>query len=204
MSKSLGNTYRITELTDIIGAPITPLDFRYWLLTAHYRSTINFTKMGVLSAHTAHQRLREKIGTLDRSSGTLLEDYSARFFDAVSDDLNTPIALSVVHEMLNDDTRSSADKYATLMHMDQILGLSLGDIEPSNHQTEKIPQDGYSLIVPFGYIPSDEVLHLVAQREKARSEKDWGLADSYRDTLTKLYLEVSDTPEGPSLHAKAP
>ena len=102
-----------------------------------------------------------------------------RFGDAVNDDLNTPQALAIVWELVDDSTVSNSEKAATLSKFDLVLGLGL---------------DAY--IGKQVEVPA-EVQKLVADREVARAEKNWAESDRLREEIAKLGFEVKDTASGP-------
>ena len=100
----------------------------------------------------------------------------------MNDNLNTPRGLALVWDLLKDNEVSEADKKATILDFDKVLGLGLGKIE-----NVEIPKD---------------VQKLVDDREKARKDSDWGEADRLRNKILKLGFEVKDTPVGPKISLK--
>lgn len=182
MSKSLGNIYTIQDLQD---NNFTGLDYRYLCLQTHYRTPLNFTWASLNSAHSAYNNLLKKIKTLKTASDTLPhDDYMSDFMEAMDDDLNTPRALAVLHQLLSDHNISDEVKFATIVEFDHILGLDL----IKNHQSAG------DLEI------SEEINQLLTEREQARVEKNWQKSDEIRDIIKQKGYEVMDGPDGQVLH----
>lgn len=177
MSKSLGNFY---TLRDIEAKGLHPIAFRFWLLMAHYRSKINFVWDAVSGAETALKRLYDLFLNLDKNNGKVNSGYRNKFQERINDDLDTPRALAIVWEILKDENISSADKRATLLDFDQVLGLGLADLKE-----EEIPEG---------------VTALLEARKKAREEKDFKASDELRTKINALGYEVKDSPLGQEVH----
>jgi len=173
MSKSLGNFY---TLKDIVEKGINPLAFRYWLYMGHYRTNVNFTIEGVLSAQTALSRLYSAYNNLGENTGKINDEYVIKLKESMDNDLNTSIALSLIWELLKDSQISDKDKKATLLDMDQVFGFGL----------DKIKKD---------IIPS-EIENLSKEREQARIDKNWSKSDELRDKIKELGYEIKDTENG--------
>ena len=173
MSKSLGNFY---TLKDLIEKDINPIAFRYWLYMGHYRTQVNFTIEGITSAQTALSRLYSAYKALGEQIGVVDKDYVSKLKNAMDDDLNTSIALSLIWELIKDETLSNENKKATLLDFDKVFGFGLNKIEID--------------IIP------EEIKHLVEEREKVRSNKDWAKSDELRDQIKNLGYEIKDTENG--------
>lgn len=176
MSKSLGNFITIKT---IVEHGFSPLAYRYWVLGAHYRTKANFTWEGLDGAQTAWLRLRDHMG---EEIGTANADYQNRFLEIILDDLDTPRALALAWEVAKDPKLSLADRTATLLDFDRVLGLGL---EVKKH--EEIPAN---------------IKALVESRESARKEKRWTESDELRDQINALGWNVSDTDNGPDIYRK--
>jgi cysteinyl-tRNA synthetase len=172
MSKSIGNVYRLNELKD---KGHDPLAYRYLLLTAHYKSTVNFTWEALGGAQAAYDKLAAFIQESE-GAGPVDTRYQTEFYNLIADDLNTPRALALVWQLIKDDKLSSAVKKATLLEFDKVLGLGLSDLKP--------------LEIP------PEVRALVTTREEARQAQDWAKSDALRDQIRSLGYEVKDTEGG--------
>lgn len=176
MAKSLGNFY---TLRDLKVKGYDPLAYRYLDLTAHYQDKLNFTWESLQAAQNALNNLREEVRTWEQP-GEIDDKIWQRFMEAVNNNLNTPQAVAVLHEMVRSDTPTSR-KSATILQMDKILGLKLDEYL------------GKPLEVPV------EVQKLVEEREEARKNKDFTKSDKLRDKIKEMGFEVGDTPSGPKI-----
>ena len=177
MSKSLGNIYL---LDDIINRGYDPLVYRLFNFSCHYRGKLNFTWEGIESASVALDRLRDgyqkHFAGNAEVSDEIINDMENRFHQAINDDLNMPLAMSVVWEAVKYADKSP--KIAKLLEkFDTVLGIKI---------TEKKEQEA---------IP-EEILELVEQRKKAREEKNWAESDRLRDLISEKGYAVKDTKEG--------
>ena len=178
MAKSAGNIIRVADLPDL---GYQPLDFRYLALTAHYRSKLDFTADALHAAASGLARLRRAAAGADSSvdlSAAPMANYRKRFADAVADDLATPKALAVAHEIASASDLTDAQRRALLLDFDRLLGLNLG----VPHAAEEPLPEGAA--------------ELLERRAAARESKDFAASDALRDELTELGIEVRDTPEG--------
>ena len=179
MSKSLGNAYLVTDLME---KGYDPLSFKMMCYTAHYRNKLNFTWDALDSSQSALTRLKEgyqkhKNGTDDIDKNIVLE-YKNKFQEAINDDMNMPMAMSVVWDVVKNPNKSKklAD---VLLDFDKVLGLKIE--EPVFKKQEELPE---------------EIKGLIEERRKARLNKDWATSDLIRDELqTKGYM-VKDSKEG--------
>jgi cysteinyl-tRNA synthetase len=194
MSKSLGNFFTIRDISKDYDLEI----IRFFMLSAHYRNPVNFSREMLEQAgngltrlynaksdleHTARNAARQQMNDKEQDKLKALEIYRKRFEDAMEDDLNTADALSVIFELVRDintfikqDTSSAfAGKAVGLMtELAGVLGLI-------TRQEGKLDTD---------------IEKLVAQREAARKQKDWALADKIRDSLKERGIIIEDTPQG--------
>lgn len=180
ISKSLGNT---VYLHNILDKGFSARALRYWFLTAHYRSTANFTWDALDGANTALARLKRAYIELPQG-GNPDEQYLQDFYAALADDLDTPKALVLVWALLKDKAIEPQTKRATILAMDRVLCLGLVDTKPP-----------HKLTITQGDLPS-QAQTLLAQREEARTQKDFTQADALRAELHELGYEVADTPQG--------
>ncbi len=183
MSKSLGNTYTLDQLQE---KGIEPLAYKMFCYTAHYRTKLNFTFEGALSTQKALNRLREGYLTHlqndEKVEETEIKEYKQRFLDAVNDDLNMPLAMGVVWEVVRNNKKSK--QFADLLlEFDKILGLDLENSKKYLEEQEKVE------------LP-EEIKELVEQRKIARENKNWAESDRIRDLLKEKGYTVKDTKEG--------
>lgn len=184
MSKSLGNTYTVADLEK---NGYSPLAYRYMCLNANYRSKLNFTWEGLKAAQVSLDRLLEGV-LLHKNKGdqvevdaSVLSAFEREFEEAVNDDLNIPRALGVVWNIARYGTKSRK-LYDLLLKMDEVLGLDFVNA------AEK----------PVAEVPSldPEIEELVNQRQQARKDKNWKLADEIRNRLNGMGIQLEDTPQG--------
>lgn len=179
MSKSLNNLYTIDDLKE---KGYEPLVYRMFNFSSHYRNKINFTWESIDAAKIALNRLRD--GYLKQSEGTddvldtEIKDYEQRFLDAINDDLNMPVAMSIVWEVVKNPKKSIKFK-ELLLKFDEVLGFNLAEYKG----TEKVN------------LPED-IQKLVILRNIARLNKDWSESDRIRDLLIEKGYTVKDSKEG--------
>ena len=182
MSKSLGNTYLVQDLID---RGYDPLSYKMLCFTAHYRNKLNFTWEGLANSQNSLIKLKEgyvkhKEGTEDVDE-SLIQEYKTRFLEALNDDLNMPVAMSVVWDVVKNPVKSK--KLADLLlDFDKILGIKIE--EPVQVKREEIPED---------------VQKLLEQRNLARQEKNWALSDELRDKIKVYGYTVKDSKDGTTL-----
>jgi cysteinyl-tRNA synthetase len=185
IAKSLGNGVRLDSLIDQ-GFPA--LAYRYWLLTGHYRSSVNFTMDALESSKQALFRLKRFIfNAATTTPGRVDNTYRARFHTAINDDLDTPRAVALMWELMKDASISDADKIATLREFDTVFDIGLRDT-PSDVRRE--------LGIMKDEDMPDTVRDLISARKDARDAKDWSEADRIRDAINLLGYTVEDTPQG--------
>lgn len=182
MAKSKGNFFKLSELLD---HTISPLSYRYWLLTAHYRSPVNFTFEAVHGAQNALIRLMKVVVSYPKG-GNIIMEYKDKFLANINDDLNTASALALAWELIGDPKPSDADKRATLLDFDRVFGLKLDTIPEQT--SEEIPQ---------------EIVALCEAREEARKNKDWDKADALRKEIENRGYIVKDGISGAEIHEKS-
>lgn len=183
MSKSLGNVYTISQLQE---KGIEPLAFKLFCYTAHYRTKLNFTFEGAMSSQKALNRLRD--GYIKHKAGTkkidnsIKDEYKEQFLKAINDDLNMPLAMSIVWEVARNDCKSK--ELADLMlEFDKVLGLDLVN-------SESYIKGQSNIEIP------NEIKELLEKRKVAREEKNWALSDELRDKIKNKGYIVKDTKEG--------
>lgn len=178
MSKSLGNVYLIDDLE---AKGIEPLAYRYLCFTSHYRNKLNFTWEAIDSAQKSLHRLRnltksQKDGNEDIDE-KVLKKYELEFLDAINDDLNMPLAISIAWEVAKQEKKSNR-YYELLMKFDKVLSLNLNDVMEND------------VIVP------EEIVKLLEDRKKARENKNYELSDKLRDKIKEKGYVVKDTKNG--------
>ena len=186
MSKSLGNTYTISQLQE---KGISPLAFKLFCFTAHYRNKLNFTFEGAYGAQKALERLYDSyvknINGVDDVDEDIIKEYEERFSAYINDDMNMPGAMSVVWEIARNTKKST--KFADLLlKFDKVLGLDMKNAEKyllefKHEESEELPE---------------EIKALVEERKQARAEKNWAKSDEIRDKIISLGYSIKDTKDG--------
>ncbi|HTK33457.1 MAG TPA: cysteine--tRNA ligase [Candidatus Paceibacterota bacterium] len=184
MAKSEGNFITLDTLEQ---EHISPLAYRYWLLTGHYRSPLNFTNTAIQSAQKALIRLLATVSGYP-DGGVVLHAYKERFQAFINDDLDIPQALALVWDIIKDKQSSPADKRATILDFDRIFGLGV----------ESVPHVGDVAEVHSADIPV-EITALAEAREEARKAKEWAKADALRTEIQDRGFDVIDGEHGFSI-----
>lgn len=175
MAKSSGGFLTLKNLDDQM---LSPMAYRYWLLTAHYRSPVSFTIEALQGAQNALIKLMTITSSLPEG-GTCSKPYIERFNAYINEDLSLPQAIALAWELIKDSNISDADKRATLLDFDRVFGLKLDSLE--NIKEDNIPI---------------EITVLVDAREEARKAKEWKKADALRKEIEQRGFKVSDTTDG--------
>lgn len=180
MSKSLNNLYTLKDLEE---KGYSPLDYRMFNFSSHYRNKINFTFEAMEAAKSALKRLKEGYKAHNQGNqliaDKLIEEYEKRFLQAINDDLNMPIAMSIVWEVVKNQNKSK--RLAELLKkFDLVLGLKLDEED----KMVELPE---------------EILALIEQRKQARANKDWAKSDELRDLISAKGYIVKDSKEGMSI-----
>ncbi len=183
MSKSLGNTYTVSQLAD---KGYSPLAFRYFCLNAHYRKKLNFTFEGLDASAVALERVyaqayKHKIGT-NKTDKDTLEKFSQDFKNAINDDINIPLGLGILWTLLK--LPFSNDVYKLALEFDKILGLSFDKVTAPKQENVVIPA---------------EITALAEQRLQARKDKNWAESDRLREEITKGGYTVQDSKDAYTL-----
>ena len=178
MSKSLGNIYTISTL---IEKGIEPLAFKLFCFSSHYRNKINFTFEGIEATNKAYSRLKEgynkHLDGKEDVSDEIIEEFKKRFEDAINDDLNMPMAIGVVWDIINYKVKSK--KLALILDkFDEVLGLKINESDKTNNE---LPE---------------EIKELVDKRKIARDNKNWDESDALRDKILELGYTIKDTKNG--------
>jgi cysteinyl-tRNA synthetase len=197
MSKSLGNSLLVDEVVK----RIRPVELRYYLIGAHYRSMLEYSDASVQEAGAGYQRIEgflkrafEQLG----SDPTLLEvDGRSRppaFDAAMNDDLAVPQALAVLHETVRDgnsalaadDLQLLGTSFQATLAMCDVLGVNPWQSPWANEASTDAAEDVLDGLITL----------LLEQRQAARARKDFAAADTIRDQLTDLGVSLEDGPDG--------
>ncbi|KYH35169.1 cysteine--tRNA ligase [Clostridium tepidiprofundi DSM 19306] len=195
MSKSLNNFLTAREALEKYDADV----IRFFMLQAHYRNQLNFSGELLDAAKASVERLYNAIGNLeslldevsrkelndkDKIFVQKLEEYKQKYIEKMDDDFNTADAISVIFDMVRDinssvDVESSKELVETSLNMIRELGKPLGILQKTTKGSLE-----------------EEIEKLIEERQKARKEKNWALADKIRDDLKERGIVLEDTPQG--------
>ncbi len=215
MSKSKGNFLRLQSLID---KGYDALDYRFFLLGAHYRKQIYFSWDAMDGAKNGRLGLLQRICKLAKASSkeslvkndkffkkgqAVLEDglsqkakeYLEAFKSAMENDLATPVALSQLQKVVKDSSIAPEEALDLVARMDSVLGLNL--IKCAIELYDKEESSASSQSLHEGDPEAAEIDALVNERVQAKKAKDFARADQIRDQLTQRGILVTDTPNGP-------
>lgn len=188
MSKSLGNIYTISELKE---KGIEPLAYKLFCFSSHYRNKLNFTFDGVKASNIALNRIRK--GYLAHLNGNdsieekEIEEYENRFHNAINDDLNIPLAIGVLWDVIKNEKKSK-ELADLILRFDKVFGLDLANSEKYLQELNENEED-------ISVIP-EQVLQFANERKIARENKDFQKADLLRKKIEESGYQIKDIAGG--------
>lgn len=182
MAKSAGGFVRLDTLAE---RGIDPLAYRYWLLTAHYTTAIQFSFEALEAAQAGYKKLIRSVALLSHKHSAPQEHLKKEFTEIINNDLNTPGAIAFLWDLVKNEALPSEQIRATIEACDQVLGIDI-----SGHVKR--------LVEKMHTIPGS-VRELVHRREAARKAKDWATADKLRAEITATGFILEDSDTGPIL-----
>ncbi len=199
MGKSLGNFITLDELFTgthpLLAQAYSPMTVRFFILQAHYRSTLDFGNEALQAAEKGLQRLLAAVAAIDRIvpakvSTVRTAELEERFYDAMNDDLNTPIAISVLFDWVR-NINSLAEGDGTI---------TPDDLESLRRSVHRLVFDILGLRDEARAAQNDVVAPLVEMlletRRAARERKDWAESDRIRDELARIGIAIKDRKDG--------
>lgn len=196
MSKSLDNFFTVRDVLKYYDAE----SVRYFLMSGHYRSQLNYSEENLKLARTSMERLYTALrGTDVTATPAGGEAFVARFRAAMDDDFNTPEAYSVLFDMARDINRLKAEDMAAAnglaAELRQLAGvLGLLEQDPEQFLKSGAQADNDDEVA--------EIEALIKQRNDARASKDWGMADKARDRLNEMGIVLEDGAAGTTWRRK--
>ena len=182
MAKSGGDFLTLEKA--LLQNKIDPLAYRFASLQVHYRKPMEYDDGLLEQSERGLDSLRAQTAALGVQTGSVSEEFKQKFLEAINDDLNTARALSVVAAVFRSKL-SPADKRATVLDFDHVLGLNLASAAVPSSAAE---------------LPS-AVQAMLAARQEARDRKDWPEADRLRAEIAALGFTVEDTPAGQKIES---
>jgi cysteinyl-tRNA synthetase len=178
-------------LKDLIEKGFSGEDYRYWLLTSHYRSKANFSLEALGASKQALMRLKKLLFIeWENERGKINTRYQQQFVNIINNDLNTAQAIALIWDIVKDETLTKGERKSTIIEFDAVLGLGLSKKKADIlHTLGTIAQDE---------LP-EQVLQYLEEREGARIARNWNEADRLREAILLLGYEIEDGPQGPKV-----
>ena len=201
MGKSLGNFITLDQFFTgdhkLLSQPFSPMTIRFFILQAHYRSTLDFSNDALIAAEKAYQRLSEGWENLNKiipgtDSTVDIKNLREKCYEAMNDDLSTPIVIShlfeavkIINTVLAGGATLSAEDSAHLKETFRIFLFDIMGIREEAGVSEE-GNEAYHKAVDL----------LLDVRKEAKARKDWTTSDYIRDRLSEIGFEIKDTKEG--------
>lgn len=206
MGKSLGNFITLEQFFtgshDSLEQAYSPMTIRFFILSAHYRSTVDFSNDALKASEKGLERLMNGLSDLDRvpvsdtcdeATDQFVKQLRQRCYDAMNDDFQTQLVISylfeachVVNTLLDHKAHICADCLKELAETMRLFAFDLLGLKPEKGDNNEAREEAYGKVV-------DMVLSL---RAKAKADKDWTTSDKIRDALADAGFEVKDTKDG--------
>lgn len=206
MGKSLGNFITLEQFFtgkhESLTQAYTPMTIRFFILSAHYRGTVDFSNEALIAAQKGYERLMNGISDIDRiqvskecdaETEKFVKALRQRCYDAMNDDLQTPLVISylfeachLVNTLLDHKAQICADCLKELSEVMHLFAFDLLGLKSEKGANNDAREEAYGKVV-------DMVLQL---RTKAKTDKDWATSDQIRDALANAGFEVKDTKDG--------
>jgi len=206
MGKSLGNFITLEQFFtgnhESLTQAYTPMTIRFFILAAHYRGTVDFSNEALIAAQKGYERLMNGISDIDRiqvskecdaETDKFVKALRQRCYDAMNDDLQTPLVISylfeachLVNTLLDHKALICADCLKELSEVMHLFAFDLLGLKSEKGANNDAREEAYGKVV-------DMVLQL---RTKAKTDKDWATSDQIRDALANAGFEVKDTKDG--------
>lgn len=209
MGKSYNNFITLPQFFSgdhpLLEQAYTPMTIRFFILQAHYRSTVDFGNEALQAAEKGLARLMEgwknllrlhegqKVKGMPLVEMQQVDDLRARLYEAMNDDLNSPIVISHLFEacrwintIVDKKAGIQAETALALAQVFQTFAFDILGLTPESGTSNKAREEAYGHVVDL----------LLEQRQQAKAEKNWALSDQIRDRLAEWGFEVKDTKDG--------
>lgn len=189
MSKSSGLFLTLTKLEEL---GVLPMVYKLFCLQSHYRKQLEFTEESIYSAKASYEKLIKRISSLEHDNSSVdkqkEQKYVESFKQALKNDLNTSSALTVLFDVLKDDSLNDNTKISLIENFDQVFDLNFRIILSGNYQKEQteIVDDKTKKYIE----------ELISKRREAKETKNYVLADQIRNDLLQKGIELIDNKEG--------
>ncbi len=201
MAKSAGGFITLDKIKE---KGIDPLAYKLFSYSAHYRTPLTFSWEGLQSAENSLNNLRslilkETVGVQESKDAKSVEAVLQDFWQALYDDLNMPKATAALWEIVRNTTIEPSIKKAAYLQIDSILALDLFAGKQEKVVAASSMDGGDVRVVSTGDVSDEiaqEIISMVTERKLARKNKDFALADTLRDKLKAMQVEVKDMPDG--------
>ncbi len=201
MGKSLGNFIMLDEFFEgsheLLAKAYSPMTIRFFILQAHYRSPVDFSNEALMASEKGLDRLLEAINSMDKIIPSEVSDVDIKglkekCYEAMNDDLNTPILIShlfegakIINQIISGKQKIDPTDLELLQEIFQVFFFEIMGMKQEVAQDES-REEAFSKAVDM----------LLDQRMKAKANKDWDTSDYIRDQLTALGFEINDTKDG--------
>ena len=206
MGKSLGNFITLEQFFtgrhETLTQPYSPMTIRFFILSAHYRGTVDFSNEALQAAEKGYERLMNGIEDLariqasaasDGNTGKFVSAFRQKCYEAMNDDLMTPAVISELFEachlvniLIDHKAQISADDLKELTEAMHLFAFDILGLKNERSADNDAREEAYGKVV-------DMVLDL---RAKAKAEKNWAVSDQIRDALSAAGFQVKDTKDG--------
>ena len=209
MGKSYNNFITLPQFFDgshpLLSQAYTPMTIRFFILQAHYRSTVDFGNEALQAAEKGLARLMDGLKNLRRLQDgqkvkgqpqievQYVATLSQQLYEAMNDDLNSPIVIShlfdacrTINTLIDKKASITAEVAQALLKLMETFTTDILGLRPDTGATNKAREEAYGAVVNM----------LLEQRQAAKAEKNWALSDKIRDDLAALGFEVKDTKDG--------
>ena len=194
MSKSLGNVLSLDAM------PVRPVELRYYLGSAHYRSVLEYSPAALQEAAAGYRRIEDFVARASGGEPVAVGEWTPAFADAMNEDFGVPKALAEIHKTVRAGNKALADGDAALARdlagavraMTAVLGIDPGEWASVSAGTSGAAEAALDVLVQAE----------LERRAQARADKDWATADEVRDRLAAAGIDVTDTADGATWELK--